>query len=835
MTPERWQQIDQIFAEALDRAPDERGAFLDTTCGSDAELRREVDSLLAHDQPETLVGTTVDATKLFNSNPRGREIGPYRIVRTLGAGGMGQVFLAQDSRLNRYVAVKMISQYTAAEEERVRRFRQEAFAASALNHPNILTIYEIGEVDGNNFIATEFVDGRTLGELIGEGTLTVEKSIDIAKQVATALSAAHEAGIVHRDIKPPNIMIRSDGLVKILDFGVAKFSSPNTDLRKDSAIETMPGTVVGTAAYMSPEQARGNPIDNRTDIWSLGIILFEMIAGHRPFEGETPLDVMSAVIERRPQLLSESGIVAPQLLEDIISKALKKDREERYQSAVEMLGDLQEFTGQLEHSSASHRVSTFQTSEPTSSETSIAVLPFVNISAEPDNEYFCDGLSEELLNALTKIQDLKVAARTSAFSFKGKDITASGIGRALNVNTVLEGSVRKSGNRLRISVQLINCADGYHLWSERYDRQMEDIFDVQDEIALAIVDALKVKLLGKEKDAILKRYTDNVEAYQLYLKGRYYWWKTAPEEFGKSKDFFERAVQADPTYALSYAGISSYFGFGAAWGMVPPEIGWPKAWEANDKCLALDNTLPEVHANTAGIVMVRNRNFVFAERSIKRSIELNPNFQEAHFIYSFHLAVRSKFEESIREAQKALELDPFSVRLNQHLGMTYYLARKFDDAITQFKLAIELDPGNPHLQESLGDAYEQRLMFDDAIAAWLTAINLSGNSAGADELRELYATSGFDSVLRAISLARLKELTKKQQLGEYVPAIYSARAHTRLGNTEDALEWLSKAFDERNVFPLMVRADPFYDGLRSDQRFMDMLHRFDQTVELSKV
>jgi serine/threonine-protein kinase len=457
------------------------------------------------------------------------------------------------------------------------------------------------------------------------------------------------------------------------------------------------------------------------------------------------------------------------------------------------------------------------------------------MSAEPDNEYFCDGLSEELLNALAKIQDLKVAARTSAFSFKGKDTTVSGIGRALNVNTVLEGSVRKSGNRLRISVQLINCADGYHLWSERYDRQMQDIFDVQDEIALAIVDALKVKLLGKEKDAILKRYTDNVEAYQLYLKGRYYWWKTAPDEFRKSRDFFERAVQADPTYALSYAGISSYFGFGTAWGMVPPEIGWPKASEANDKSLALDNTLPEVHVNTAGIVMVRNRNFVSAERSIRRSIELNPNFQEAHYIYSFHLAVSRKFEESIHESQKALELDPFSVRLNLNLGMIYYLARKFDDAITQFKQAIELDPGNPRLHESLGDAYEQKHMSDDAIGAWLTAINISGDSAGAAELRKLYATSGFDSVLQAMSRARLEELTKKQQLGEYVPAIYFARAHTRLGNTEDALEWLSKSVEERNVFPLLVQADPLYDGLRSDQRFEDLLVRLDKTLEISKV
>lgn len=833
MKPERWQEIDRVFAEALEREPEERASFLDGACGDDTELRREVESLLAHDLPNTIPGDKVweEATQLLTAHGTRTDIGPYRVIRSLGAGGMGHVYLAHDSRLNRPVAVKLISHYIAGEEESVRRFRQEALAASALNHPNILTIYEIGEVDGDSFIATEFVDGKTLRELIDSAPIPIDRCLDIAKQIATALSAAHAAGIVHRDIKPPNIMIRFDGLVKILDFGVAKFTLPNNEGLSDPAIETTPGTVVGTAAYMSPEQARGNPIDNRSDLWSLGVILYEMVTGQRPFEGDTALDLMSAVIERQPAPLSSSGKVVPSLLEDLVFKALEKNREHRYQTATEVLLDLQELTKSLEIAQTIDRLpgqskAVTHRSSRTSAEASIAVLPFVNMSADSDNEYFCDGLSEELLNALSRINDLKVAARTSAFSFKGKDTTVSEIGRALNVNTALEGSVRRSGTRLRIMVQLVNCADGYHLWSERYDREMQDIFDVQDEITLAIVAALKVKLLGKEKDAILKRYTDNVEAYQLYLKGRYYWWKTDPEEYRKSRDFFERAVAADPSYALSYAGISSYFGYGSAWGMVPPDIGWVKACEANDRSLALDNTLAEVHTNTGGINMVYRRDLNAAEQNIKRSIELNPGFQEAHYIYSSYLAIRGRFDEAIAEAQEALDLDPFSLRLNHHLGHTYYLARRYDDAITQYHQAIELDANNPQLHESLGDAYEQKGKYNEAITEWQIAMKLEGDSDGADTLGRVHTENGFKSAVQAMAQPRAEQLEKRRELGEYLPAIHFARVHTRLGNTEKAFEWLTKACEERNVFALLIHADPLYDSLRSDERLTALMQSF---------
>jgi serine/threonine protein kinase len=628
MTSQRWNEIDRVFAAALELEPSEQAAFLDQACAGDQELRQEVESLLAHDLAESLVRgeSGAEATRLFSkalgAELKDKVIGPYQIIRELGTGGMGCVYLAHDQRLNRPVAVKLLSNYNMAAAERLRRFRQEALAASALNHPNILTIYEIGEAEGKNFIATEFVDGSTLSKRIDAGPLAVTESLDLGIQIASALSAAHAAGIIHRDIKPANVMVRIDGFVKVLDFGIAKYVQANNDNASGaSVVETAPGAVMGTAAYMSPEQARGASVDARTDLWSLGAMLYEMVSGSRPFLGDTAIDVMAAVIERQPLPFS-TYLAVPDSLEAIVFKALQKNRDARYQTANELLTDLKELAKKLEF--ASHNDGRSAVNEARQEavrgqiSSSIAVLPFVNMSADAENEYFCDGLSEELLNALTRIEDLKVAARTSTFSFKGKDVTVSGIGRALNVNSVLEGSVRKSGNRLRITVQLVNAADGYHLWSERYDREMKDIFDVQDEIALAVVDALRVKLLGKEKVAVLKRYTENVEAYQLYLKGRYYWWKTAPEEFAKGRDYFEQAVAVDPSYGLSYCGLSSYFGFGSAWGIVPPDVGWPKAVAANARALELDDTLAEVHNNMAGVNMVYRRDPLAAEKSITR-------------------------------------------------------------------------------------------------------------------------------------------------------------------------------------------------------------------------
>ena len=835
MTPQRWQEIDRIFSKALEREPGERAEFLDDACGDDMELRRHVESLLMHDTPESLIGSSAveEATQLLTKVGEdsliGRTIGRWKLVRSIGSGAMGQVYLGHDTRLNRPVAVKLLSFYAAAADERIRRFRQEALTASALNHPNILTIHEIGEFEHHNFIVTEFVEGQTLQQRIQLGKIPLEQGIDLAIQIAGALSAAHAAGIVHRDIKPANIMLRPDGLVKILDFGIAKYVPGSSHKEQQTALETTPGVVVGTAAYMSPEQARGLPLDVRTDIWSLGVILFEMISGRRPFQGDTALDLMSAVVQQEAPRLADVGVTVPEALERIVSHALTKDLDGRHQNVNEMLSELKDLKRLLESGMPLDSLKSGERSKSKGGPPAIAVMPFVNMSSDKDNDYFCEGLAEELSNALMKIENLRVAARTSTFSFKGKEATVSAIGRALNVGSVLEGSVRKSGDRLRITVQLINAGDGYQLWSERYDRQMKDIFDIQDEIALSVVDALKVTLIGNEKSAVLKRYTDSVEAYELYLKGRYYWWKTNPEEFVKGKEYFERAFEVDPNYALSYAGLASYYGFGSAFGMLPPDMGWPKAIAANTRGLELDDTLAELHVNEGGINMVFRRDFAAAEKNIERALELNPRFQEAHFIQSFFLLMRGRFDQAIAEARRAVELDPFSPRLLNHLGLSYYIARRFAEAINAFTQAVEFDPKNPLLHDVLGDAQLCAGLPAEAVNSWKTGLECVGAAEAAQLLSETFAKDGIERTLPLFAQMKLQNLKARRERGDYVPEIHFVRALVAVGDVEAAVARFAKACEERNVFPLLVHADPFYDNLRADQRVTDVLERSNLT------
>jgi len=457
------------------------------------------------------------------------------------------------------------------------------------------------------------------------------------------------------------------------------------------------------------------------------------------------------------------------------------------------------------------------------SQQTIAVLPFANISTDPENVYFCEGLAEELLNALSRIEGIKVAARISAFALVGKNASINEIGVALGVKSILQGSVRRSGNRLRITAQLVNASDGYHLWSERYDREMRDIFDVQDEITLAVVNALKVQLLGEEKNAVLKRHTENTEAYHLYLKARYFWFKSAPQEFRKSRDYFQRAVDADPSYALGYFGLASFYGFASSWGLMPPQEGWARMEAATMKALALDATLAEVHHGLAALKWVYYRDWSGAEQAFRKAIELNPQIGAIHSHHSIFLSVIGRHDEAIAAGQRALELDPLSIRIHRNQAGRFYHARRYDEAVRQFSEALELDPNDASLHEEIGEVYEQLGLHQEAIAEWTKAITLGGDDELAGIIGEVYSGSGFAAAVQAIARKRLDRLNERVKRSEYVPAVFLARAYLRSGETEQAFRRLEEARDERNAYPLLMKSDPFYDGLRAHPRFAAIL------------
>jgi TolB-like protein/Tfp pilus assembly protein PilF len=762
------------------------------------------------------------------------KLGRYEIRSKLGAGGMGEVYLAQDTKLERTVALKILPADVAADRQRMQRFIQEAKAASGLNHPNICTIYEINDEHDVLFIAMEYIEGETISEKIEVGGFDLTETLELALQIADALAEAHEHGIVHRDVKPANIMVNRRGQVKILDFGLAKKIAADAEAETQQFL-SQAGIILGTVAYMSPEQARGATLDARTDVWSLGVVLYEMIAGEKPFSGTTTTDLLAAILRSEPESMRKFNRELPPKLERIVLKALRKDRDERYQLARDLFSDLKQvkrdldFTTAREMSGPPGVAGEFSAGVHTSLKggslnavaeplNSIAVLPFTNLSAEAENEYFCDGLAEELLNALAKIEDLKVAARTSSFSFKGKNTSIGEIGRALAVDTVLEGSVRKASNRLRITVQLVNAADGYHLWSERYDREMQDIFDVQDDITLSVVDALKVKLLGTEKATVLKRYTKNTEAFELYLKGRYFWLKFNPESWKKALECFEQAIQKDPTFALAYSGLAD--AFVAVGVFTPPKEIYPQAKEAVLQALKLDPSIAEIWCSKAAVRFFHEWNWAGAIADCNRSIELNPRYTLIHDLYSLCLVTQGKFEDAISEARRAVELEPLSSYFNGSLGCTLFLSRRFDEANDQLLKGEELDPGLVWSHMWLVDLYEQIGGYAQALHHRQKMLALAGNNELAVEIGQEFQRSGYRGVL----LKCLDELHRQSKTG-YVSPLDFAKTYVRLDEQDKAMDWLEKAYEERTMYLSFLRVSPVWDSLHSQPRYVDLLRR----------
>ncbi len=749
----------------------------------------------------------------------GQMISHYRILEKIGVGGMGIVYKAEDTRLHRQVALKFLPEEVSKNRQLLMRFQREAQAASALNHPHISTIYDIDEADGQTFIAMELLEGQTLKQRIARNRFKTEELLDIAVQITDALDAAHARGIIHRDIKPANVFITQGGLVKILDFGLAKFlkmrqGSMDTTLSTAEKSLTIAGSTVGTIAYMSPEQARGEELDARSDLFSFGTILYEMATGRKPFAGSTSAVIFAGILHYNPASPMSLNPEVPDRLEQIINRVLEKDRALRYQSASDLRADLQ----RLKRDTESEQKAAQMVSEPSGTK-SLAVLPFVNLSGDKEQEYFSDGLAEEIINALTKIPGLKVIARTSSFAFRGKEQDIIKIAEALRVSTILEGSIRKSGNRIRITAQLITATDGSHLWSERYDRQLTDVFAIQDEICQAIVNKLRVEL-GTGRPAV-KRYTENVEAYSLYLKGRYHLYKYSEESLAKGKQCFEQALLLDDNYALAWYGLARFYYLMGHIGFMPPKTANAEASRATLRVMELDELLPEAHSMTA---ILRASEFSWRESEIefRRAIELSPESSEVWHAFSYYYLVPTgRLDEAIEASRRALELDPLSPFLQFHLGLRYFSARQYDRAIEQLSNTLDLDPQYYWAHTVLGLCYILTGKLDEGIRSCKTADRCGGHiPVILGFLGWSYAMGGQINVAKKL-LSELLDISLKG----YIPPFSIALIYIGLGEIINALEWYEKAIDERDGMILGMYSYPTVDSIRSHPGLKNLLHK----------
>jgi len=786
----------------------------------------------------------------------GTKLGPYEILSPLGAGGMGEVYRARDTRLGRDVAIKVLTSSLSQDADRLRRFEQEAKAAGVLNHPNLTAVYDVGSHDGMPYVVQELLEGETLRSAIASGRLPRRKAMEYALQLAQGLAAAHEKGIVHRDLKPENVFVTNEGRLKILDFGLAKLAprepaSTSTAIPTETA-GTEPGVVMGTLGYMSPEQVRGQAADARSDIFSFGAILYEMLSGQRAFRGGSAADTMSAILKEDPPDLSAASRGVSPGLERVVRHCLEKQPEQRFRSAHDLAFALQEVasdsgsTGVAPHRSLPVRnvataivvvalllvaaavVLRRRTREGAPEKRkSVAVLPFVNMSSDKENEYFSDGITEDLITALSKVSGLRVAARTSSFAFKGKNEDVREIGKRLNVDAVLEGSVAKSGNKVRITAQLINAADGYHVWSETYDRDLQDIFAVRSQLAQTVAAALKVNLLAGERQNLERKPTEDIEAYQLYLKARHDIVLATPDTMKSAMRNLQEALARDPGYALAHLGIAYYYIY--VIDFIPGKDALPRARAAAERALELDPTLAEGHADLGWILWISDRDHAAARRELEAAVRMQPDLPYTHDMYGWYLVANGDVDRGLAESRRAVELDPLSLEANMILGFNLYFARRYDEAIRQLRTTITIDPDFWWAHECLGRAYERKREWVAALEELATAERLVGVAFAEVEAPLGLAHAGKGD--RAAAGTVLDGMQQRAREGSvFVPAYHIAVLQAGLGQLDQAFESLAKADGERSYWSGWVRVDPDFDVLHSDARWKGAVDRMNPPV-----
>jgi eukaryotic-like serine/threonine-protein kinase len=823
--PIDWARVKAIFDNAVVLHADARAAFLGGVCGSDSRLRQQIEELLAaSDRAGTFLETAaVASVERSTDDLIGRTVDTYRIVSHVGAGGMGAVYKAHDSKLDREVALKLLPRDVASNPDHLRRFHTEAHAASSLSHPNILVVHDYGELDGRPFIVSEFVEGETLRQRLDRGPLAITDSIGIAVQIASALSAAHARAIVHRDVKPENVMVRPDGYVKVLDFGIAKLVRPPALDTAVATLGTQTGVLIGTPYYMSPEQAEGQMVDARSDIFSLGVILYEITTGFRPFNGKTPLAVLSSILKDDPPPVTALNPAAPVGLVHIIERCLAKDRQHRYSSAVEVGRDLDAVAQSLRsHENPPSRVAHEQLAPRAPAIDSLAVLPFENATGDPDSEYLSDGITEALINRLSQTSGLRVVPRSTAFRYKGRLVDPDKAGRQLKVRAVLTGKVLQRGDTLSVQVDLVDAAQHAQLWGERFVRRVSDIFAVEDEIADQITDTLRLAVSRDPRDRFARRYTDNTEAYHLFLKGRYYWSKRTRPNLQKSVEYFQQAIALDPDYALAHAGLADAYVVMSVFDAGLPAELLARGKAAARRALDIDPDLAEAHAEMCLIAPSLDRDWAAAADAFQRAMRRRPPYWLAHDHYAFVLAAQGRFDQAMSQVRRGQALEPLSLVVHHHVAWVCVLARRYDEAINECRIAIDMDPTFPMAHLWMGISLEQKGELEDAIRSLDEAVKyMGGASFGAGAAAHAYAMAGQTQEARR----RLDALCDARST-RYTEPYGIALVHAALGERVEALRWLEHGYQDHSFWvAAWSNVDPRLDVLRDDPQFRDLLRR----------